>query len=328
MFYKRNFHSRFTDGSEESEIRNIMVDILLASFNGEKFIREQLDSLLEQTYKDFRIIIRDDGSNDATVNIIESYFEKYPEKIMLIKDKNNCGSATSNFIELTKYAESDYVMYCDQDDIWFPNKIEVTLMKMLDVEKKYNEKKPILIYSSYIIVNQKLDRMNMINTQVYKHKIALNNLLVQNCVTGCLMMINKPLYSMVGEYHKDILMHDWWIALIASSVGEIVHMPEELMYYRQHENNVVGVVNVRTPSYCIKKIFDKNVKYAKVKYKGQAKLLRERVDTYLQPESKKIIDDFLLIYKEDSKLKRMRMLIKGKYLKSNFTRRIGQIWYI
>ncbi|MBS5112853.1 MAG: glycosyltransferase [Coprobacillus cateniformis] len=104
-----------------------MVDILLATYNGEKYIREQIDSILNQTYQDFRILIRDDGSKDETVSIIENYTKKYQGKIVLIQDNIECGSSVSNFMELSKHATADYIMYCDQDDYWFTNKIDSSL---------------------------------------------------------------------------------------------------------------------------------------------------------------------------------------------------------
>lgn len=307
-----------------------MVDVLLATFNGEKFISEQIDSVLRQTYQNFRILIRDDNSQDRTVEIIKTYRAKYPDKIVFISDDVKCGSSASNFMQLTRYAVSDYVMYCDQDDFWMPDKIEVTLNKMLELEKKAGSDKPVLVFADYKMADQNLNEMEyrMKSNQVSACHLEFNRLLVQNYVTGCLMMANKALYSMMGEYHKDILMHDWWAALLASSMGVIYHLPKTVMLYRQHEDNVVGAVNVRSLRYRLGKVLDRNTRNMKYLYEKQARLILSRHAKSLSDESLRQLEDFLVIYGYRSKWKRMSALKKGNYLKSDRVRQLGQLWYI
>lgn len=306
-----------------------MIDILLATYNGEKYISEQIDSILNQTYKDFRVLIRDDGSKDNTVAIIKEYQKKYPDKISVIVDDIHCGSSASNFMQLTKYATAEYVMYCDQDDYWLNNKLKVTLKKIREIEERVGNENPVLVFATYKPVDGELKDMNTDEgkNQVAAYNLKLNRLLVQNYVTGCLMMANKALYSIAGDYSEEILMHDWWFALIASAMGEIHHISDVTMLYRQHGGNVVGAVDIKSMKYRISKIKNTDTRLMKYKYRDQAKLFLMRYDKILTRESYDVINEFINLY-DSSKIKRVIRLVKGKYLKSDFVRVLGQLWYI
>ena len=307
-----------------------MIEILLAAYNGEKYISEQIHSILCQTYQDFRILIRDDGSSDNTVKIIKKYVEAYPQKIVYIEDDKKGGSAAKNFFYLIDYATSDYVMFCDQDDYWLPNKIEITYKNMLRLEKKNGNNTPILVFASYKAVDSKLIPINLkkSHNQISKYKLEFSHLLVQNYVTGCLMMCNKALYSKCGNYDDNILMHDWWLALLASSMGVIYHIPKEVMYYRQHGNNEVGAVDVKSFKYRIGKFLDKKTREKQYLYLAQAKLFYKRNKRFIRDEISKQLEHFISIYNEPLKVKRQYQLIKGHYLKSDIIRIVGQLWYV
>ncbi|HAN43841.1 MAG TPA: glycosyltransferase family 2 protein, partial [Ruminococcaceae bacterium] len=122
-----------------------MIDILMAAYNGEKYIGEQIESILRQTYKDWRLIILDDCSTDSTADIAMEYSKKYSGKIKFYRNSKNSKSAKNAFFELFKHSESDYIMLCDQDDVWKENKIEITFNKMLESEKAYGKELPILV---------------------------------------------------------------------------------------------------------------------------------------------------------------------------------------
>ena len=306
-----------------------MIDILLATYNGARFLGEQLDSILNQTYQDFHVYIRDDGSSDRTLNVIDQYKRSNP-KITLITDDKKCGSAVSNFMELTRHATSDYIMYCDQDDYWLPTKIEHSLEAMLSVEKEIGRDKPVIVFGSYKPVDSELRELPYDRSQTQEGAYLLNfsNLLVQNYVNGCLMMINRSLADKMGAYDKAILMHDWWATLIAEGCGgRIKHVNEVMMLYRQHGSNVVGSVNVKSFRYRMTKFLDPEVKKASAHYRSQAALLMRRNGEYLTDRHRRELDVFLELYQK-KKIGRVITLIRGNYLKSDFIRRMGQIWYI
>ena len=306
-----------------------MVDIVMATYNGEKYIREQIESILSQTYKDTRILIHDDGSNDHTIDIINKLIYEHPRKIVLINDNFVCRSAEGNFMHAMKQSDAEYIMFSDQDDVWLPHKIQICLTKMKEIEDRIGKDKPILVFGSYQPVDEELGPLegNRNNRQEAAYKTEFSNLLVQNYVNGCLSMINRSLANKMGDYDKAILMHDWWAALIAVGGGEIYHIDNIMMLYRQHNQNAVGAVNVKSIQYRVKKIRDKRTREAGQEYLKQAKLLylRNKEDLTLQHRNE--LKTFIDLYQKN-KLGRMIGLIRGKYLKSDLVRILGQLWYI
>ena len=220
-----------------------MLDILMATYNGEKYIAEQIESILNQTYKEWILYIRDDGSKDNTKNIINDYCKRYPEKIIHVKDNKSGLGAKLNFAELMKYSKSDYCMFADQDDVWLNTKIEDTMNKMIEAENIHGKETPILVHTDLKVVDGNL---NIINESFWRYQNlnkdnkSLNTLLVQNNITGCTMMMNKSLMKLGVKVPKDCIMHDWWIGLIASGLGKIYTVDKPTMLYRQHGNNEVG----------------------------------------------------------------------------------------
>lgn len=204
------------------------IDILMATFNGEKYLSEQFDSILNQTYKDWKLIIHDDGSIDNTVYIIKEYMLQYPEKIILIDDDICTGEAKNNFAYLMQFSSSPYITLCDQDDVWFPHKLET----MISLLQKYD-----LVMSDVIIVDEV---KHLLNDSFYKLNHSkrgfLNNLL-HNSYIGCAMAFNRKIYERVMPIPKNIPMHDWWIGLIAEIFGSVVFTDDKLMYYRRHNTN-------------------------------------------------------------------------------------------
>ena len=306
-----------------------MVEVIMATYNGGAYIKDQIDSILNQTYKNIKIIIRDDGSTDNTIDIIKKYIERYKDKIIFVQDDVKCGSSKSNFMQLMRYTSADYVMFSDQDDYWLPKKVEITLNKMLEIERSIGKDKPILIFASYKSVDGKLKdiKEKASHRQVAAYKLGFSNLLVQNYINGCLSMLNRKLVDMMGNYDERILMHDWWAALIASGAGKIEHVDEIVMLYRQHDNNVVGSVDVKSLKYRLNKLLDPKTKEAKKYYLRQAQLLYHRCGKYLYKANKIKLKQFIKLYHK-KKYGRIKGLIKGNYLKSDIVRVLGQLWYI
>ncbi len=217
-----------------------MVTILLAVYNGEKYLKAQIESILSQSFEDFKIIIRDDGSTDQSVDIINYYCNEYPNKIFCISGAPT-GSAKLNFAELLDNCDADYIMFCDQDDVWLPTKIEKTLAAMQLAEN--GGKTPVLVHSDLKVVDQKLCEIapSFFEFQkLFQNDITLPKLLVQNYVTGCTVMINRALRQKCGRIPPDCIMHDWWLALIATLFGKLICINESTMLYRQHSDNQVG----------------------------------------------------------------------------------------
>ncbi len=216
------------------------IDILMAAYNGERYIAEQIDSILAQTFTDWRLLIRDDGSSDNTPAIIETYAEKYPGKIQVIHDNATCRSATRNFFELLKHAEADYVMFCDQDDYWLPYKIQITYDYMKKAESE-NFGVPVMVFTGLQVVDAELRSMDQLMSLNFSEKIyTFRELIPYNYALGCTQMLNRKCYAGMGGFDEAITVHDRWASLYAAGLGVIVRVPMALILYRQHGNNVIG----------------------------------------------------------------------------------------
>ncbi|WP_456400759.1 glycosyltransferase family 2 protein [Persephonella sp.] len=216
----------------------------MATYNGEKFIREQIESILGQTYKNWQLIIHDDGSKDNTKEIIKHYVEKYPKNIILIDDRITFGNAKDNFNHLIGKALNDYcfnyIMFSDQDDVWIPEKIELSINKIREIEANLPSNTPILLFTDMIICDESL---NEISSSLWKYqkinprKTALNRLLIKNVAWGCSILINKSLVEIAYPIPKNAIMYDWWLALVASIYGKIIYIDKPTVMYRRHAAN-------------------------------------------------------------------------------------------
>lgn len=293
------------------------ISILISTFNGKKYIKEQLDSIFNQTYKNIEIIVRDDGSSDNTIEILKSY------NIKPIDTKINLG-AMGSFEELLKYAlqnsNSDYFMFCDQDDVWDTKKVEKTLAKMEEMEKEFGNI-PLLVHTDLEVVDEKLNTINssFMNFQKINPRISkFHNLLIQNTITGCTVMINRKLAEKSLPMSKDVIMHDWWIGLVASKFGKIGYIDKATIKYRQHSKNTVGA-----------KGFDFNFILKNLKKEitledniSQAKAFLEKFKDELDVETIKMLEDFTTL-EQKSWWQKRAILWKYKLLKQGFIRNAG-----
>lgn len=295
------------------------VAILLATFNGEKYIAEQLESLLKQTYQDFVCYIHDDGSVDETCQICLEYASKFSEKFVILKYPST-GSAKNNFISMLRYPQEDYVMFCDQDDVWLPTKIENTLncMKKKELSGKYT-----LVFSDLKVVRSDLSVIApsyMRYTKKNINRITWESFLIKGFMPGCTFMLNRKLVNAIIENtmvnYGKVSMHDWWAVLVNASLDGVIGCVEDpLMLYRQHDANCVGVKR-KTIARAIKENAGHFLsgQYAKQKnsvirgYREQA----EQLLTYkaLSEEKRRFIQQFAEI---GSKNKILRVLFYVKH---------------
>lgn len=217
------------------------VFILLASYNGERYLTDQLDSLIDQSYTNWKLIIRDDGSTDSTVAIINRYIER-DTRISLIENKSAIKGACTNFAALFDLAKNNgnvnYAMFCDQDDIWKSEKIEKYLAAMQTIEMEFKSQ-PVLIYGNFELMTTNGDYM----PGDYKllPNLYLKNLLSFNYVYGCTVIMNRVLIEKIDRISADAENHDYWVALVAS-IYKSMYIDEKLLRYRQHSNNTSGNV--------------------------------------------------------------------------------------
>jgi len=221
--------------------KSTKVQILLATYNGEKFLREQLDSILNQEYKLWELLIHDDGSKDNTMLILKEYQNNYPQQIRLLIDQKTFSSASKNFFHLiqNRSREADLYCLCDQDDIWHKSKLRLII-------EKYNTQdyeRPILIHSDLSLIDSKGKLLESSHNKLIKYQkniITKKTSLYYNPVPGCAMSINSALADKI-YYCQSMVMHDWWILLCAVHANAtIFYIKLPLVNYRQHSENVLG----------------------------------------------------------------------------------------
>ena len=304
----------------------VVIDILMATYNGEKYLRPQLDSILQQSNQEWRLIIRDDCSTDKTVQIIKEYQLLRPEQIVLLQAEQPSGSAQNNFFQLLQYSKAEYIMFADQDDVWLKNKVQLTLDKMQQLEQQYGKDMPLLVHTDLAVVDERLHILNnsmTIRQNINIKKNGLNNILVQNTVTGCSMMINQSLKLFVAEIPKEAIMHDMWFALIAAAFGHIDFVEKATILYRQHSDNVVGAKNTYYYLTHLKTEFQ-NLLYGQRKRYRQAAEFLEQFRDILPEQHQQLLYDYSAL--EDANLLRKIFVLTRYHLyKKGVFRKIGQI---
>lgn len=221
-------------------ISTCTISIAMATYNGEKFLSKQLDSILAQTHQDFEIIICDDVSTDDTAAILEEYARR-DKRIKLFFNTENLG-LVKNFEQALSFCSGEYIALADQDDIWLPEKLQVLLSKI-----GAND----LICSAYTIIDendQKIDvpvsawrkwRMKLSTSKV--PHFSFDTILYHNFVTGCTSLFKASLLKHALPIPKEVTYHDWWLSTLALKYGHIVYLDTPLVLYRQHTNNHTGI---------------------------------------------------------------------------------------
>lgn len=304
------------------------VGIVMATYNGSKYIREQINSILNNTYTDWTLWICDDGSKDNTLTILKEYETKYPGKIRVHQNPKNLG-LVRNFLEGTKECDTRYIMFCDQDDVWNKDKIQITLNEMKRMEDKEGNHNPITVFTDVTVVNSKLSQLHSSFYQVSKldtNQLDLPHILMENKLIGCTIMFNLSVKEKMTKLPKLARVHDWWIAILSASFGMISYLPETTLLYRQHENNVIG--NQSFYSYVQKRI--------KTLWKQRQVLLSTQKQAYefyeiyqnqLSRKNKKIVYEFAMLHKRNWFIRRY-IIVKNGYLKTGLLRNIGVLLLI
>lgn len=310
-----------------------MITILMAAYQGEKYIAEQIESILHQTEQGWRLIICDDCSSDGTFAVAEEYARKYPGRILAVQRETSSGSAQNNFFGMLAYADLEYAMFCDDDDVWLPEKIQVMLAEMKRLEASSAPETPLLVHTDLCVTDAELKTVyaSMMRTQrLAPGNTGLNRLLVQNNVTGCTMMANRRLLKLAAQQGlpQHAVMHDWWLALIASALGEIGFVPQVTVLYRQHQNNQVGAKNAGSLRYNLHRLADsKATKQSLAGTYGQAAEFLDLFGPLLGEAQKQLLGDFISI-PSFGKWKRLDIIRKDGFWKTGVFRKCGQLWFV
>lgn len=305
-----------------------LVVVLLATFNGSRYLRDQLNSIAGQSHSHWRLVVADDGSRDDTLAIVQSFAERYPDRVRIVLD-GPAGSARDNFFRLLRIADpAPYYAFCDQDDVWSFDKLDRLVQRCRQIETQHSGQ-PCLVYSDLKVVDAQLGILNpsfMDQVRARPHDITHKTLLVENAIPGCAMLFNAVLADVFRTHKFDptrVIMHDWWIALLASAVGHISYVPTSLVSYRQHATNTLGSVDRSGLAFALSKLFWGDRSAALQTY-SQASAFLAAYRDLLDPAMCEEIHAFASL-RHRHKFERIRLILKHRILKQNFFRRAYQL---
>ena len=301
--------------------------VLLATYNGSEYLKQQLDSLFKQTFSDFRIVVHDDGSSDATLDIINTYRNNYPEKIELLYG-DSLGSPKANFLWMLTQVEAEIYFFCDQDDVWHETKIEKSLYALGKINT------PACVFTDMWVTDESLNvRSDSFIRYIGRtpDNTAYSQILIDNPAAGTTMCFNKALRDLVVELLPEIdinniPMHDALLLALADIMGQVIAIDEPLVYYRQTGHNTMGATTETDSDKRNRNVAD--LKDGSIFAKKKAFVMEARLFAtelskadFIPVDKKNILIRFAEIGRK-SKIKRMSF-----YKKNNFTRAHHNVWF-
>ena len=305
--------------------------ILLSTYNGALWLGEQLESLFAQTDRDWRLFVRDDGSQDGTLELLLAFQRQHPDQIQLIQDETTRLGACQSFARLLEMVEADDYLFCDQDDRWLPKKVERLRVQMQALQQRVGENTPLLLHSDLQVVDEEL---RLLHPSFWRYQglhpqsgSSLNRLLMQNEITGCAIMLNRPLRDLALPVPAQALMHDWWLALAAAAFGKIVALPESLVDYRQHRVNAIGA-KAWNGVYIWQRFFQpQDIRRRLKATQEQAAAFGERFRGRLPEAEISRIEGYARLAQQGFWARR-RFLLKNKILKKDWIRNLGVLLWV
>ena len=306
-------------------------DVLLAVYQGEKYLPFLMNSLYRQTRQDFRILWQDDGSTDGTASYL-SGLSSYNSRIVPGSQQNRHLGAAGNFLSLLRQSDADEIFLCDQDDMWEPEKIAVLSDALKKAQQSFGSETPLLIHSdcSLIDENGNLTGASFFRLQGWDPEaVTLPRLLVQNNATGCTMLLNRPLADLVRTYGRaeNMFMHDWFIALSAASYGRIIFVDKPLVRYRQHNKNAIGASRASLFQRAGTALKNREEARSRIALTySHSRSFMEAYGLFLPPAAKQLITDYLATETLPKFARILQIRKLGCVMQSPVTR-IGQIFF-
>ena len=307
----------------------VKATVLLAAWQGARFLPAQLQSLADQTFSDFDLLYQDDGSGDDTRHILEARARQDSRLHPGIQQGQRLGPVKNFFSLMQQAADSDYVFLCDQDDLWEPRKME-TLLRA--ARESACADKPLLVHSDASLID---DRGNPLSESFFRRQgwdpraVGLNRLLVQNNVTGCTLMMNRPLVRLIISYGRPerMFMHDWFCALTAASFGHILFVNEPLVRYRQHGDNVLGASRRSLMRRGMEALRGREESRARITLTyTTARAFLDAFGDALPSPARETVDRYLAT-ESMPRLQRIRAVRAGGYLMQSPITRLGQLLF-
>ena len=297
------------------------ISVALCTHNGAAYIAEQLDSIAAQTVVPDEIVICDDASQDDTWTQIIAWREAHSLCVRLYRNEASLG-VVKNFSRCISLCTGEYIALSDQDDCWKPDKLAVSLEKMVELEQS-NPAMPVLVHSDLEVVDvqaRTIASSFLAFQKLDPAEAVLERLLVQNVVTGCTCLLNRPLLKLALPIPQGVVMHDWWFALLAASEGEIGFVPQATICYRQHGANAVGAKGFFSVSMVQKALSWRQINKRIAQTVVQANLLRKCLETKRRRKNK-LLQAYLNI-QEASLISRLKFHFMHKIWKQGKLRNI------
>lgn len=308
--------------------------ILLSVYNGEKYLEEQLYSIFKQSYKNIHLLIRDDGSQDKSVEIIEKHSQEHENMTVILGHNIGIVQSFNKLIarfNLVTKREDNYLMFCDQDDVWLNDKVEKSICFLQKEEKLHSQDMPIMLYSDLCITDHNLSIVSksFFDFQnISANETRLERLLGQNRASGCTIIANRALVALAGQIPEQACMHDHWYSLVAASFGKMIFLNEATLLYRQHSCNVMGA-SAYGWSYFYRRYISgvDNIRKRFYQNVNQAQVFLQQYRNLLNLDQIEMLEKFSRLQKM-SWLKKRTTLIKYKIFKYGWRRNIGTMLII
>ena len=302
-----------------------MIDILMPVFQGEKFLPDQLASLEAQTYDNSRLLIRDDGSTDNSLEIVRAFADKSSLEVVLLPGESHLGVVES-INRLLEASRADYLMFADQDDIWLPKKIAASLERMEQAQQQFGCQMPLMVFTEKQVVDEV---GNLLHESYFEYqrlnpqRLSLGQLLVQNVPSSCTMLVNRPLINLCGTIAAEAVMHDAWLSLLAATAGQLVYLPQATVQYRQHRHNYYGAHRYGW-GYCWQRIGAglQQIRLRFLQNVNQAESFERCYREILSPEHRRVLAEFASL-PQHIPLKRLAILRRCGIAKTGLRRNIG-----
>jgi hypothetical protein len=304
------------------------IDVLLATYNGARYLRPQIESILGQEDVSFRILVRDDGSVDETPAVIEHYRRTRPDRFIRLSGSDHLG-AVGNFACLLREAKAPYAALSDQDDVWAPHKLRTLVGAMRGLESRYGADTPLLVHSDLTVVDETLRERH---SSFWRYSgfdprdTSLPRLLIKNTVTGCATLLNRALIELALPLPQAALVHDYWLALVAGAAGHLGIVEEPLVAYRQHARNAIGARPYRLKS-LVERLAGGFAQWDMRALRRQAAALCERCHASIAPGDRALIEDFVSLPRK-SWIGRRRILLRHGILMPGVARNLALLFWV
>lgn len=289
---------------------NCKVSVAIASYNGEAYIKEQLDSIYTQTQLPEEIIVCDDGSCDHTIDILNDYKKRYGLKFFVNDEKLGF---VRNFEKTISLCSGDYIVLSDQDDVWLPDKIKSLYKAMINAEKQHPDS-PVLIHHDVFIADENLNNSGKLFIGNKGRIPGLKNILFGNPkVQGASVIMNRKLKELCFPLPEGVPLHDLYISFVAECLGVRKFIPEPLSLYRQHANNQIGI-NSFSVSDRVRNYFRKQVVLADDSEKNTLLIFKNKFNEKLSKSDKDLINDyFMIVGNEINNTARIFKVVKNRF---------------